>query len=97
MVLACDVKILKLRDMDAREEKDVAQSDADYAECVDIVRCVLSNKVALHRRCPLKVCIRARTCAGKASRSSMGRFGSSRLTTAAIADVACPMSPAVRT
>lgn len=65
MVLACDVKILKLRDMDAREEKDLAQSDADYAECVDIVRCVLSNKVALHRRCPLKVCIRARTCAGK--------------------------------
>lgn len=65
MVLACDVKILKLRDMDAREEADVAQSDADYAECVDIVRCVLSNKVALHRRCPLKACIRARTCAGK--------------------------------
>ncbi|MBS0528557.1 MAG: hypothetical protein JSS22_04095 [Proteobacteria bacterium] len=65
MVLACDVKILKLREADAREEADEAQSDADYAACVARVHRALSDHAALHRRCPMKVCIRARRCAGE--------------------------------
>ena len=65
MVLAADIKILKLRELDAREEDCEAQSDADHALCVARVHRALSDHVALHWRCPLKVCIRARRCAGE--------------------------------
>jgi hypothetical protein len=65
MVLAYDLKILKLREADAREEEDVAQSDLDYTLCVARVHRAMADKVALHLRCPLKVCIRARRCAGE--------------------------------